>query len=187
MSVGAYTSALLAKNLGVPFELALLGGAVLAMVIGIVMGYPSLRLRGVYFAMVTVAFVEAIRLIVQIWVSLTRGMSGLSSIPKPSLLGMVLTTKTDPVKVELDLMEVVPRASWCDFDHRMILHGRRICVARKPRCAACVIRHECPSRQDVPKPRPLPDLKPARKPRTGASSRWIRPTGVPTPAESASA
>ena len=82
MSVGAYTSALLAKNLGVPFELALLGGAVLATVVGIVMGYPSLRLRGVYFAMVTVAFVEAIRLIVQIWVSLTRGMSGLSSIPQ---------------------------------------------------------------------------------------------------------
>ena len=77
MSVGAYTSALLAKNLGVPFELSLLGGAVLAMLTGIVMGYPSLRLRGVYFAMVTVAFVEAIRLIVQIWVSLTRGMSGL--------------------------------------------------------------------------------------------------------------
>ena len=68
MCVGAYTSALLAKNLGVPFELSLLCGAVLATVVGLVMGYPSLRLRGVYFAMVTVAFVEAIRLIAQIWV-----------------------------------------------------------------------------------------------------------------------
>src|SRR5215813_4094741 len=66
MSVGAYTSTLLAKNLGVPFELALLSGAVLAMIVGVAMGYPSLRLRGVYFAMVTVAFVEAIRLVVQI-------------------------------------------------------------------------------------------------------------------------
>src|SRR5437879_2356635 len=107
MSVGAYTSALLAKNLGVPFELSLLGGAVLAMVIGIAMGYPSLRLRGVYFAMVTVAFVEAIRLTVQIWVSLTRGMSGLSGIPKPSLLGMVLTTKTDQCYLALGLMVVI--------------------------------------------------------------------------------
>jgi branched-chain amino acid transport system permease protein len=107
MSVGAYTSALLAKNLGVPFELSLLGGAVLATVVGIVMGYPSLRLRGVYFAMVTVAFVEAIRLIVQIWVSLTRGMSGLSGIPKPSLLGMVLTTKTDQCYLALGLMVVI--------------------------------------------------------------------------------
>ena len=107
MSVGAYTSALLAKNLGVPFELSLLGGALLAMLTGIVMGYPSLRLRGVYFAMVTVAFVEAIRLIVQIWVSLTRGMSGLSGIPKPSLLGMVLTTKTDQCYLALGLMVLI--------------------------------------------------------------------------------
>src|SRR6516165_9384112 len=107
MSVGAYTSALLAKNLGVPFELSLLGGAVLATVVGLVMGYPSLRLRGVYFAMVTVAFVEAIRLLVQIWVSLTRGMSGLSGIPKPSLLGMVLTTKTDQGYLALGLMVVI--------------------------------------------------------------------------------
>src|SRR5438128_1660320 len=60
MSVGAYTSALLAKNLGVPFELSLLGGALLATVVGLAIGYPSLRLRGVYFAMVTVAFVEVI-------------------------------------------------------------------------------------------------------------------------------
>jgi len=62
MCIGAYTSALLAKNLGVPFEVSLLGGAVLAAAVGLAIGYPSLRLRGVYFAMVTVAFVEAIRL-----------------------------------------------------------------------------------------------------------------------------
>jgi len=93
MSIGAYTSALLAKNLAVPFELSLLSGAVLATLVGVVIGYPSLRLRGVYFAMVTVAFVEVIRLIAQLWVSLTRGMSGLSGIPKPNLLGMTVTTK----------------------------------------------------------------------------------------------
>src|SRR3989440_11046841 len=107
MSVGAYTSALLAKNLGVPFELALLSGAALAMIVGVAMGYPSLRLRGVYFAMVTVAFVEAIRLIVQIWVSLTRGMSGLSAIPKPSILGLVLETKTEQYYLALVLLVLV--------------------------------------------------------------------------------
>jgi len=107
MSVGAYTSALLAKNLGLPFEFSLLSGALLAMLVGLVMGYPSLRLRGVYFAMVTVAFVEAIRLIVQIWVSLTRGMSGLSGIPKPSLFGMLLATKTEQCYLALGLMVVV--------------------------------------------------------------------------------
>src|SRR5947207_15475593 len=88
MCVGAYTSALLAKHWSVPFELSLLSGALLAALVGLVIGYPSLRLRGVYFAMVTVAFVEVIRLIASIWVPLTRGNSGLSSIPKPNLLGM---------------------------------------------------------------------------------------------------
>src|SRR5215470_6669274 len=107
MSLGAYASALLAKNLGMPFEISLLCGGLLAAVIGLAIGYPALRLRGVYFAMVTVAFVEVIRLIAQIWVPLTNGMSGLSAIPKPNLLGMTLVTKTDQYYLVLFLMLVV--------------------------------------------------------------------------------
>src|SRR5438093_3400858 len=107
MSIGAYTSALLAKNLAVPFEISLLGGALLATAVGWAIGYPSLRLRGVYFAMVTVAFVEVIRLIAQLWVPLTRGMSGLSGIPKPSILGMTLVTKTSQYYLALVLMLIV--------------------------------------------------------------------------------
>src|SRR5260370_659980 len=104
MSIGAYTSALLAKRLDVPFEVALLCGALLASAVGLAIGYPSLRLRGVYFAMVTVAFVEVIRLIAQLWVPLTRGMSGLSGIPKPSILGMTLTTQTSQYYLAVFLM-----------------------------------------------------------------------------------
>jgi branched-chain amino acid transport system permease protein len=107
MSIGAYTSALLAKKFGLPFEVTLLCGAVLATLVGLVMGYPSLRLRGVYFAMVTVAFVEVIRLVAQIWVPLTRGMSGLSAIPKPNLLGLVLETKTSQYYLVLVLMVLI--------------------------------------------------------------------------------
>ncbi|PYN22471.1 MAG: branched-chain amino acid ABC transporter permease [Candidatus Rokuibacteriota bacterium] len=107
MSVGAYTSGLLAKNLGVPFEVSLLAGALMATAVGLVIGYPSLRLRGVYFAMVTVAFVEVIRLIAQLWVPLTRGMSGLSGIPKPSILGITLVTKTSQYYLALTLMLVI--------------------------------------------------------------------------------
>ena len=107
MCIGAYTSALLAKNLGVPFEVSLLCGAVLSAAVGLAIGYPSLRLRGVYFAMVTVAFVEAIRLIASIWVSLTRGNAGLSGVPKPSVLGMTLATKTSQYYLALFLMLVV--------------------------------------------------------------------------------
>ena len=112
MSIGAYTSALLAKNLGMPFEITLLCGALVAAVVGLAIGYPSLRLRGVYFAMVTVAFVEVIRLIAQIWVPLTNGMSGLSAIPKPNLLGITLATKTSQYYLVLFLMLVVLALLW---------------------------------------------------------------------------
>ncbi|MBI2562979.1 MAG: branched-chain amino acid ABC transporter permease [candidate division NC10 bacterium] len=107
MSVGAYTSALLAKHLSVPFEGSLLCGALLATAVGLAIGYPALRLRGVYFAMVTVAFVEVIRLIAGIWVPLTRGNSGLSGIPKPSILGMTLATRTSQYYLAVVLMLVV--------------------------------------------------------------------------------
>jgi branched-chain amino acid transport system permease protein len=66
----------------------------------------------VYFAMVTVAFVEVIRLIAQIWVPLTRGMSGLSGIPKPSLLGITLTTKAEQYYLVLFLMLVILLVLW---------------------------------------------------------------------------
>jgi branched-chain amino acid transport system permease protein len=93
MAIGAYTSALLVMHLKVPFLLGLLCGGMLAMVISLLIGYPALRLRGVYFALVTVAFVEVIRLILSMWVSLTRGLSGLAGIPKPSLFGIELSSR----------------------------------------------------------------------------------------------
>src|SRR5438034_8506225 len=107
MSIGAYASALLAKNLAVPFEISMLCGAVLAAAVGLAIGYPSLRLRGVYFAMVTVPFVEVIRLIAQLWVPLTRGMSGLSGIPKPTLLRVTLATNATQYYLSLTLMLVI--------------------------------------------------------------------------------
>src|SRR5438128_9406595 len=112
MSIGAYTSALLAKDLGMPFEISLLCGALLAAVVGLAIGYPALRLRGVYFAMVTVAFVEVIRLIAAIWVLLTRGNSGLSGIPKPNLLGMTLTTKASQYYLVVFLTAVTLFVLW---------------------------------------------------------------------------
>jgi branched-chain amino acid transport system permease protein len=112
MCLGAYTSALLAKHYAVPFELSLLSGALLATVVGLAVGYPALRLRGVYFAMVTVAFVEVIRLVAAIWVPLTRGNSGLSAIPKPNLLGMTLTTKPSQYYLVVALTAVTLLVLW---------------------------------------------------------------------------
>ncbi|HEY4376950.1 MAG TPA: endonuclease III [Acidimicrobiales bacterium] len=56
-----------------------------------------------------------------------------------------LTTETDPVKVEAELNTMVPAAERGAFSLRVILHGRRVCVARRPDCAACVLADFCPS------------------------------------------
>jgi endonuclease III len=76
-----------------------------------------------------------------------------------------LTWQHDAVKVERDLMELLPRGDWTVFSHRVILHGRRICDARKPRCAECSLRAGCPMRQDVKKPRRLLDKRTMTTPR----------------------
>ena len=59
------------------------------------------------------------------------------------LLG--LTREDDPVKIERELMEIVPRDDWTWFSHTLILHGRAVCIARRPKCAECVINRLCPS------------------------------------------
>ena len=56
-----------------------------------------------------------------------------------------LTRQKDPVKVEQDLMKVVPRDEWTLFSHLLIRHGRKTCRARKPDCASCPVSAECPS------------------------------------------
>jgi endonuclease-3 len=58
-----------------------------------------------------------------------------------------LTKQEDPVKIERDLVKLVPRADWARFPHLMIWHGRRICDARRPRCEDCPLAADlCPSR-----------------------------------------
>jgi endonuclease-3 len=56
-----------------------------------------------------------------------------------------LTAETDPVKIEQALMPLFPQAQWTQLSHLLIWHGRRTCVARKPRCGECVVRERCPS------------------------------------------
>jgi endonuclease-3 len=56
-----------------------------------------------------------------------------------------LTSHEQPEKIERDLMTLVPRREWIDFSHRLIAHGRKVCKARTPLCAACVLEPLCPS------------------------------------------
>lgn len=56
-----------------------------------------------------------------------------------------LTKEDAPEKIERDLMKVIPQDSWIDFGHRLIWHGRRVCKARIPNCAGCLLASDCPS------------------------------------------
>ena len=58
------------------------------------------------------------------------------------------TTNSDPVRIEYDLDALFPRKDRTMVSHRLIFHGRRCCFARRPACAACPVRHLCPS-QDI--------------------------------------
>ena len=55
-----------------------------------------------------------------------------------------LTKETDPVKIEVDLMKLLPRQQWTVFAHRLIWHGRRVCFAKKPDCEHCLLAPICP-------------------------------------------
>ncbi|HET8762259.1 MAG TPA: endonuclease III, partial [Gemmatimonadales bacterium] len=60
---------------------------------------------------------------------------------------LALTRETDPLKVEQDLMAITPRDDWALLSHLLIFHGRRVCIARRPRCWECVVAECCPGRR----------------------------------------
>ena len=82
-----------------------------------------------------------------------------------------LTAQTDPVKIEAELMTLVPKKDWTRFSHAMIFHGRRICVARKPKCEECPLFDDCPWPKKQPAPEPA---KPRRKKMNSAGRRMLR-------------
>jgi branched-chain amino acid transport system permease protein len=87
-AVGAYSTALLAQNVGLSFWLCLPLAGILAALWGILLGFPVLRLRGDYLAIVTLAFGEIMRLVLINWVPVTNGYAGITSIPRPSFFGL---------------------------------------------------------------------------------------------------
>jgi len=87
-AVGAYSYALLAKTFGLAFWILLPLAGTLASFWGVLLGFPVLRLRGDYLAIVTLAFGEIIRLILINWVALTNGYAGIGGIPRPSFFGI---------------------------------------------------------------------------------------------------
>ncbi|MFZ5562651.1 MAG: ABC transporter permease subunit [Thermodesulfobacteriota bacterium] len=96
-AVGAYTYALLNLHFGVNFWVALPAGAGLAAVAGILLGYPVLRLRGDYLAIVTLAFAEITRLVLENWNTFSFGPSGIAEIPRPPFFGMDMSLEANTI------------------------------------------------------------------------------------------
>jgi branched-chain amino acid transport system permease protein len=109
-AVGAYSYALLAQNFGLGFWTCLPLAGLLAACWGIMLGFPVLRLRGDYLAIVTLAFGEIIRIVILNWVSLTNGPNGISDIPRPTLFGLTFSMGGGPGTVA-DFFGVEPNIS----------------------------------------------------------------------------
>jgi branched-chain amino acid transport system permease protein len=95
-AVGAYSYALLATTFGLGFWTCLPLAGILAALWGVMLGFPVLRLRGDYLAIVTLAFGEIIRIVLTNWVSLTNGPNGISGIPRPTLFGLAFSMDGGP-------------------------------------------------------------------------------------------
>ena len=114
-AVGAYSYALLAQTFGLSFWICLPLAGILAAFAGVLLGFPVLRLRGDYLAIVTLGFGEIIRLILLNWQSLTGGPNGISGIPRPSFFGLPFNT------VRRRLCRDVRPALLADPPHRVSL------------------------------------------------------------------
>ncbi|WP_407151706.1 high-affinity branched-chain amino acid ABC transporter permease LivM [Bradyrhizobium sp. ORS 86] len=102
-AVGAYSYALLATNFDLSFWVCLPLAGILAALWGVMLGFPVLRLRGDYLAIVTLAFGEIIRLVIINWQSLTGGPNGVSGIPRPTVFGIPLDNSDDGLAAKLGI------------------------------------------------------------------------------------
>lgn len=93
-AIGAYTTAILTVTYGVPFWIALLLSGLVSAVFGLLLGIPTLRLKGDYLAITTIGFSEILRLVLINWASFTRGPAGIPGIPSPTIFGFTLSTNT---------------------------------------------------------------------------------------------
>lgn len=96
-AIGAYTASLLSLKLGVNFFVAAIGGAVAASLCGLLLGLPTLRLKGTYLSIVTLGFGEIVKMVLTNWDKVTNGTLGLKNIPRPSIFGMNLTLKNNGI------------------------------------------------------------------------------------------
>jgi branched-chain amino acid transport system permease protein len=105
--IGAYTSALLTMEPGLPYPLALIAAAAAAGLLGLVVGYPAVRVGGDYLFLVTIGFAEIVRLVFLNWDAVTGGPIGIPNVPPATILGFALVTNTHYYYLALTLLGAV--------------------------------------------------------------------------------
>ncbi|WMM25359.1 branched-chain amino acid ABC transporter permease [Tissierella sp. MB52-C2] len=93
-AVGAYTTAILTVTYNVPFWIALVCSGIVSAIFGLLLGIPTLRLKGDYLAITTIGFSEILRLVLINWASFTRGPAGIPGIPSPKIFGYTISSNT---------------------------------------------------------------------------------------------
>ncbi|MCZ6777582.1 MAG: endonuclease III [Acidobacteriota bacterium] len=89
-----------------------------------------------------------------------------------------LTHHDDPVRIERDLMQILPRKGWIDFSHRVIWHGRRVCKAIRPRCETCTLAPFCPTGEKELRRRARSLTAPSPPSRRKSSRQRVRPVSA---------
>ena len=105
--IGAYTYAILNQNFGVNFWIALPLGAVFSMIFGILLGFPVLRLKGDYLAIVTLGFAEIVRIVMENWNDFSSGPSGIANIPRPGFFGIKLSLQQATIYIYMITLALV--------------------------------------------------------------------------------
>ncbi|MCD8037377.1 MAG: branched-chain amino acid ABC transporter permease [Clostridiales bacterium] len=131
--VGAYTAAILSTRMGFGFITTAILGTIFAALFGVLLGLPTLRIKGRYLAIVTLGFCEIMRIIELNWMSLTRGPQGISGIPKLSVLGFEFSKPIQKYYVVLVLLVLTVLVIMAIMNSRV---GRAISSIRNDEVAA---------------------------------------------------
>ena len=106
-AVGAYSYSLLNLHFGISFWLSLPIGMVIGAIFGCIIGYPTLRMRGDYLAIVTLGFGEIIRLVLENWNDFSFGPSGIANIPRPSFFGIEMSLEANTISIYFLMIALV--------------------------------------------------------------------------------
>lgn len=90
--IGAYSTGMLAYHFGTGFWTGMAVAGIVSVLFGLLLGVPTLRLKGIFFAFVSVSFLEILRLVTMNWITLTRGPMGIPGIPAPTIFGWTLSS-----------------------------------------------------------------------------------------------